>query len=111
MKNFNSDKFQNELLTEDWAFLNTCIDPNSALDNWIESFSKVIDANAPLKQKRVKRSKQPEWLNEEIVHAMASRQKAYNNKHVTESREEKNKINRLIHKAKQDFFQNLITLM
>ena len=55
-------------------FANTT-DPNTALNEWSQQFVNVINANAPVRHKRLERVKQPEWLNEEILCAIKQKLK------------------------------------
>ena len=41
-------------------------DPNKALQIWYDLFNQVITKHAPIKTKRVKKYKQPDWYNDDI---------------------------------------------
>ena len=40
---------------------------------WIESFTSILDRHVPIKTKRVKLEKQPEWFNNDIKEASLKR--------------------------------------
>lgn len=107
MKPFDIETFCNELCEVDFSGVSECTDPNTAVDIWTQCFLKVLDHNAPIKRKRVKRVKQPEWLNEEILFIMRERQKN-SNKSNSEVRQLKNSLNGIIHKAKKDYLKHVI---
>ena len=75
MNNFDPEKFCQELIEQDLCNLTNSASPDLALEEWTNKFINVLDCNAPIKQKRVKRTKQPEWINEEVLSAIKQRKK------------------------------------
>ena len=60
-KNFNQATFREDL---SFVLRNICEffdDPNDALSCWIKLFLEVVEKHVPLKQRRIKKPKQPEW--------------------------------------------------
>ena len=59
---------------------------------------------APIKTNRVKRKHQPEWLTSEILDLMKERDKCKINGKLDEYRILRNKISKMIDKAKKEMF-------
>ena len=51
----------------------TFIDPNVALEYLYQHINSVISKHAPLRCKRAKRDKLPEWFNDDITQAIKLR--------------------------------------
>jgi hypothetical protein len=59
-------------------------DPNDALNFWYKLFLSVLDTHAPIKRKRVKHLKLPQWLTHDIKQAMARRDQLKKSKNFVE---------------------------
>ena len=68
----------------------------------------VFDTQAPIRQKRVKRETQPEWINDAIKTAMKQRNKYHSLKDWIQYRYWRNRITALIRKSKKNFFSRSI---
>ena len=72
-KSFNEATFILELVNQPWTVIEIFDNASDALDYFSEIFTSVISKHAPQKRKRVKRLKQPNWMNNEISNAMKTR--------------------------------------
>ena len=68
-KRFNETDFLNDLENQPWSVIDIFEDASDALDFFSSIFSSVLSNHAPKKQRRVKRQKQPNWMNTEILQA------------------------------------------
>ena len=84
------------------------IDINANVSNWTSKFMAVFDKHAPIRQKRVKRETQPEWVNDEIKTAMEQRNKYHGLKDWRQYKYWRNRITALIRKSKKNFFSRSI---
>lgn len=107
-KHFNEQAFQEDLAKVPFSTLDTITDPNEALETWQCMFLEVVNKHAPLKEKRVKHPKQPEWIDDDILEAMATRDK-FAHKNDSKNRNIwRNKVNNMIRQAKANYYQNMI---
>ena len=72
-KKFNEDGFLKELANSLNALSISQTESNQNFDNLSKIILNVLNKHAPLKSKRVKREKQPDWINEEIKEACRKR--------------------------------------
>ena len=70
--------------------------------------TSVLDRHAPIKSKRVRRERQPEWYNNDINEASRKRDTYHNKKNWSQYKYWRNKTNTLIRKSKSEFFSNAI---
>lgn len=73
-KHFNYDDFTHELDNVDWSPVYSCNDVNIAVNKFQDMFSKVCNTHAPLKKKRVRKTKSP-WLTNDVIKLMRERDK------------------------------------
>ena len=76
------------------------------VQTWNYSFLEIVNKHAPIKTNRVKRKHQPEWLTSEILDLMKERDKCKINGKIDEYRILRNKISKMIDKAKKEMYQN-----
>ncbi len=55
----------------EWSALDSLLIINDALDIFYKMFMDVLDKHARLKEEKVKRNKQPELMNEDILQHMS----------------------------------------
>ena len=79
-------------------------DTNANFSNWTSKFLTVFDKHARIRQKRVKRETQPEWVNDEIQTAMKQRNKYHGLKDRRQYKYWRNRTTALIRKSKKIFF-------
>ena len=108
-KLFNETEFLNDLSNASWNILDTTDNVNDMLELWYSLFFTVIDKHLPIKKKRVKYPSQPEWLSQEIKQAMKTRDIYASNKDLDRWRLWKNKVNKLISKAKSSYYLTLLS--
>ena len=68
----------------------------------------VFDKHVPVKSRRVKHERQPEWLNDEKKHAIRNRDMHHKNKDWKQYKYWRNHTTHLIRKSKNSFFSNAI---
>ncbi len=72
-KDFDETSFLNDLTSVPWNIVRLFEEPNDMVDTWSTLFLDVVNKQVPLKQHRVKRENQPQWLTPEIIDAIKSR--------------------------------------
>ena len=107
-KKFNEDDFLKELANSLNALSISQTESNENFDNLSKIILNVLNKHAPLKSKRVKREKQPDWINEEIKEACRKRDMNHKLKNWNQYKFWRNKTNSLICNAKKDFFSKSI---
>jgi hypothetical protein len=70
---FKEDLFLADLQHINISQINLINDIQAATDMWYALFMRIINKHAPLKSKRIKYSKQPDWLTDEIKEAQKKR--------------------------------------
>jgi hypothetical protein len=104
LKNFNADKFLDDLSKQPWSLIDMFNDPDDALDTFNKLFLETPNIHAPYKQKRVKHKNQTDWFNEDIANAIHNRDYAKKKNNVDIFKYWKFEVKKLIHTAKKDFF-------
>jgi len=74
----------------------------------METYCSVIDKHVPVRQHRVKKAKQPDWLNGEILDAMKERDKFKARHDDINYKLYRNKVSELINSAKKKSYENKI---
>ena len=112
MKQFNKDKFVNDLLKVPWSLIETFDDVNDMWSTWKHLFMDVVNNHAPIKKKQRRQKHNISWMNTQIVnlirdwdyfrHASLSRNRSLDEKvsFQTTYRHLRNFIKREIHHAK-----------
>ena len=72
-RSFNENAFISELEEQPWTVMNIFDTASDALDYFISTFNSVLNKHAPKKKRRVKKSKQPNWINQNIMAARRTR--------------------------------------
>ena len=109
-KNFDEAKFVNDLKNVPWDIIHIFDETNDILATWSDLFLDVVDANVPIKQHRVKRKNQPQWITPELLESIKTRDrhKSLGNEH--EYKYWRNKVTNMIRKAKQEKYQTYIDM-
>ncbi|CAB4024977.1 Hypothetical predicted protein [Paramuricea clavata] len=107
-KNFNQSAFLEDLTLVPWNVFESFDDPNDALDCWEKLFLEVVEKHPPLKKRRVKKPKQPEWLTEEMLKAMNTRDKFAQLNDDRNRKLWRNKANNLVRNGKTTYYRQLI---
>ena len=107
-KDFNKDTFLQDLMSVQWSVLDTLSDINEALSKWYDMFIDVVNKHAPLKEKRVKKAKQPDWMTDDILKEMSQRDHYKSIGDDVSYRATRNKIVDMIQQAKTEYYKTLI---
>jgi len=65
-KNFNGEKFKEDLASVPWNSMSLFEDPNDKCETFYDLFMEVINNHAPLKKKRVKTNQQAKWFTNDL---------------------------------------------
>ena len=107
-KHFSLHHFLQSLCNQDWSIIEKSNNVDTAMSVFNSIFNAVLDKHAPRKRKRVKKIKQPNWMNKDITTAMRTRDKLHKQGKMTEYRLWRNKVKALIQHAKKEHYSNTI---
>ena len=107
-KHFNQSLFLYDLSKVPFSNVFRFSDPNDALNSWYELFLTTLNKHAPLRRKRVKHPTMPAWLSQDIINAMALRDKLKKEKCFTEYKKMRNKVKSMVRQAKKALFDRMI---
>ena len=107
-KTFDENEFSKTLANVRFSIIETINNPNAQLEVFYHLLNEVLSQHAPMKLKRVKRHKQPEWFNEEIKCAILERNRLHKRKEFTHYKMMRNKVTLLIKKSKKSFYNKAI---
>ena len=91
-----------------WSVIEQFDDVDDAMDTWEKLFMEVVNTHAPLRERRVKRPRQPGWLTEEITEAMDKRDSLKQSRDFPNYKLWRNKVVRMLKEANADYYINLI---
>ena len=74
---------------------------DEALEMWYKLFIRVVNRHAPIRLKRVKRSKLPPSLNKKIIQAMSDRDRLKKERMFTKYKTARNKVKYLVRNTKK----------
>ena len=74
-KHFHVDAFRNELFFVPWGIIENVTNVNDMVQLWNSPFLEIANIYAPIKQHRVKKPRQPDWLNPEILDTIKEKNK------------------------------------
>ena len=72
-KDFDETKFFADLQAVPWDVIQLFDHTDDILEAWTDLFLEFVDKNVPLKQHRVKRKNQPDWITPDILDAIKCR--------------------------------------
>jgi hypothetical protein len=101
---FDEQGFLTDLQYVPWHVTETFEDPNDAIGAWLNLFLDVVNHHAPLREKRVKHAKFPDWWSTEISDALRLRDSTNKAEDPELFRSRRNHATSEIRKAKQDFY-------
>ena len=110
-KNFNQAAFLEDLSFVPWNICESFDDPNDALSCWVKLFLDVVEKHVPLKERCVKKPKQPEWLTEEMINVMNIRDKFARVYDDQNRKLWRNKSNNLVRKVKLRITSSLLKVI
>lgn len=105
----DQQQFLDDLSQCPWDSVNDQEDVDQSLETWYNLLQSVVDKHLPLKSKRVKRIKQPEWMTDEIIDCMKKRDHHKAMHDFTKYKSERNRCVSLIREAKKIYYQSCIT--
>ena len=114
LKNFNSDRFRNDIFLQDWDDIYCHDNPNDMWDAWKKLFFSCVDRHAPLRTKRVRSCKSP-WITpllkkrmheRDLLKMKASRSKDSNDWRMFKAL--RNQVNFEIKQAKVSFYRDAL---
>ena len=107
-KDFDENKFFANLQAVPWDLIHVFDDTNDILEVWSDLFMDVVDKSTPLKQHRVKRKNQPQWITPDIIDGIKCNDRHKSLGNENEYRYWRNKVTSLIRKAKQEKYETFI---
>jgi len=105
---FNEINFQNDLANANFDMVETIEDANEAFEVFYNILNSVLNKNAPIKYKKVKRLQQPGWYNENVKQARSLRDKYKRESNWPQYKLWRNKCNSAIKMAKKEYFSNAV---
>eukprot|EP00795_Rhopilema_esculentum_P013172 gene13172-3970_t len=108
MKNFNEQKFREDLKEVAWHVLDTVDNPNDALSAWSSLFMNIVDCHAAMRSRRVRHPKQPDWMTPDIIQAINERDRLKAAGFHNEARILRNEVVGLIKEAKKVYYHTMI---
>ena len=110
-KNFNETHFLQDLATDLGSFSDILVDSdiNEACFTWIKTIQHQLDHHAPVKARRVKHKRLPEWSNQEILTTRKLRDISKRHGNWPDYKKYRNKTKTLIRQAKKHHFSEAVT--
>ena len=110
-KNFNETHFLQDLATDLGSFSDILVDSdiNEACFTWIKTIQHQLDHHAPVKSRRVKYKRLPEWSNQEILTTRKLRDISKRHGNWPDYKKYRNKTKTLIRQAKKHHFSEAVT--
>ena len=105
---FNEEKFNIDLIQSDLQNIEQIDDLDDALSSLYKIINTTLEIHAPMKTKRIKRAKQPEWYSKEIINASKLRNMYQKQKNWVQYKVWRNKTSYLIRKNKRNFYNKAI---
>ena len=108
-KHFDENKFISDIANDldEFAADKSSIDED--LNVWYSFLLKHLNNHAPIKSKRVKSKRMPDWFTPDIIQMQSLRDKTKRLKQWSDHRKYRNKTKQLIRQAKRKYFSNSIT--
>ena len=107
-KHFDETRFLSELTTDLDMFVTDQTTIDDDMLTWSSIMLKHLNKHAPLKSKRVKNKRLPDWFNPQIIETQRLRDKCKQQKQWAEYRTYRNKTRQLIRAAKRKYFSESI---
>ena len=107
LKKLDHEQLATELINAPWS----CYDSesvNDALDNFTVIFNSVINKQAPLVTKRVKKATQPGWITDEILELINKRDTAKRKNNHNLYKQLRNIVTEKINEAKSNHYKTFV---
>ena len=108
-KNFDDSLFLNDLANDISVFTTNCSSIDEDFANWHSIIMNQLDNHAPMKSKRVKSKRLPDWFTPEIIHMQKLRDHSKRLKQWSDYKRYRNKTKYLIRQAKRKYFSDSVT--
>ena len=110
-KNFNETHFLQDLATDLGSFSDILVDSdiNEACFTWIKTIQHQLDHHVPVKSRRVKHKRLPEWSDQEILTTRKLRDISKRHGNWPDYKKYRNKTKTLIRQAKKHHFSEAVT--
>ena len=105
LTNLMKSIFQNDLANANFDIVETIEDTNEAFEVFYNILNSVLNKNAPIKYKKVKRLQQPGWYNENVKQARSLKDKYKRESNWPQYKLWRNKCNSAIKMAKKEYFR------
>ena len=90
------------------GILDTFDDVNECVQVWNMLFLEIVNKHVPLKQHRVRKDHQPDWLTPEIIDTIKERNKCKINGNQSKYVLLRNKVSSMIRSAKNNMYKTKI---
>ena len=107
-KHFNENQFLHELSLDLESFTPCHESIENDFSTWFSIIYKNLNEHAPLKNKRVKHKRLPEWFTPDIKEMQHKRDLSKRLKHWEDYRKFRNKTRQLIRQAKRKYFSDTV---
>ena len=107
-KHFDEIAFVDDLRQIPWEILVTFDDVNECVQVWNILFLEIVNKHVPLKQYRVRKDHQPDWLRPEIIDTIKERNKWKINGNQSKYVLLINKVSSMIRSAKHNMYKTKI---
>ena len=104
-KHSDVEAFRNELFDVPWEIIENFTNVNDMVQVWNSLFLEIVNKYAPIKQHRVKKSRQPDWINPDILDTIKERNKCKINGNIEDYKQLRNKVSTMIKSAKQSMYK------
>ena len=108
-KHFDESRFLTDLEIEFSNFSADSSDIDLDFFTWHQLIMKHLDNHAPVKTKRVKQKRLPQWFTPEITHIQRLRDNSKRLKQWSDFKKYRNKARQLISSAKRKYFSDAIS--
>ena len=113
-KLFDEMSFLRDISDAPWDLVHAENNVDTAMNLWVKIFNNICDLHAPFVEKRVKRFKQPGWMNNEILNAMHDRdlllrQSRFDSAKVASYRQMRNRVVHMVKSAKKSQFNDVLS--
>ena len=108
-KQFEESVFLRDLQNDLNAFTANSTNIDDDFSDWFQLIIKHLDNHAPIKTKRVKNKRLPEWFSPEITHMQRLRDESKRQKQWSDFKRYRNKTRQLIRTAKRKYFSDSIS--
>ena len=107
-KHFDEIAFIDDLRQIPREILDTYDDVNECVQVWNMLFLEIVNKHVPLKQHRVRKDHQPDWLTPEIIDTIKERNKCKINGNQSKYVLLRNKVSSMIRSAKNNMYKTKI---